>query len=84
METNYTPSSSQKLSEPDEARYLHFHHLPDGETQDGKPRLNRYSSAITRDHDFPGAKVRLHMSSGLQRELEAFPLPSMIYKTLMD
>lgn len=77
METNYTPSTSQKLGESGEARYLHFHQLPDGETQDGKPRLNRYSSTLTRDHDFPGAKVRLHTPSGLQRELREFPLLSM-------
>lgn len=84
METNYNPSGSQKLSEPDEARYLHFHHLSDDETQDGKLRLNRYSSILTRDHNFPGAKVRVQMPSGLQRELKEFPLLSMIYKTLMD
>lgn len=84
METNYTTSSSQKLSEPDEARYLHFHHFSDDETQDGKPRLNRYSSILTRDHNFAGAKVRLQMPSGLQRELKGFPLLSMIYKSLMD
>lgn len=84
METNYTTSSSsRKSSESDEARYLQFRHLPDDKTRDGKPRLNRYSSTITKEHDFPGAKVRLYMPSS-QQELRAFSLLSMMYRTLTD
>lgn len=84
METNHTTSSSsRKSSEPNEARYLQFHQLPDDKSRDGKPRLNRYSSTITKEHDFPGAKVRLQMLSG-QQELRAFPLLRMIYRALMD
>lgn len=84
METNYTTSSSsRKSSEANEARYLQFHHLPDDKTRDGKPRLNRYSSTITKEHDFPGAKVRLQMLSS-QKELRAFPLLRVIYRPLID
>lgn len=43
-----------------EARYLDFEHVPDDEVSpDGKPILNRYSRHLTKDHDYPGAQVRL-------------------------
>lgn len=42
----------------EEPRYVEFPHLPDHATRDGKPALNKYSHALTRDHDFPGAQVR--------------------------
>ena len=51
------PSNLQKQNEPEEPRYLNFPHLPDDTTLDGKPRLNKYSSTLTKDHDFPGAQV---------------------------
>lgn len=51
------PSNLQKQNEPEQPRFLDFPHLPDHSTQDGKLRLNRYSSTITKDHDFPGAQV---------------------------
>ena len=50
-------SNLQKQNEPEEPRYLDFPHLPDDATLDGKPRLNKYSSTLTKDHDFPGAQV---------------------------
>ena len=53
------PANQQKQNEPEEPRFLDFPHLPDNATQDGKPRLNKYSSTLTKDHDFPGAQVRL-------------------------
>ena len=41
-----------------EARYIEFKPLPEGSlTEDGHPALNKYSAALTRDHDFPGAQV---------------------------
>ena len=43
----------------EEPRYLTFPHLPDHATRDGQPALNKYSSTITKDHDFPGAQVGL-------------------------
>ena len=47
-----------KQNEPEEPRFLTFPHLPDNATTpDGKARLNKYSSTITKDHDFPGAQV---------------------------
>ncbi|KAL6714126.1 hypothetical protein ACLMJK_008620 [Lecanora helva] len=54
------PVNEKKQKEPEEPRFLDFPHLPHGTIQDGKPRLNRYSSTITRDHDFPGAQAMLY------------------------
>ena len=52
------PSNVEKHVLPEEPRFLEFPHLPNNATgDDGKPRLNKYSSTITRDHDFPGAQV---------------------------
>jgi dihydroxy-acid dehydratase len=51
------PANQQKQNEPEEPRFLDFPHLPNDATQDGKPRLNKYSSTLTKDHDFPGAQV---------------------------
>ena len=53
------PSNPEKQQEPEEPRLLDFPHLPDdATTADGKPALNKYSSTITKNHDFPGAQVR--------------------------
>ena len=52
----------QKQHEPEEPRFLDFPHLPDdATTPDGRPRLNRYSSTLTKDHDFPGAQVASYL-----------------------
>ena len=51
------PSNQDKQQEVEEPRFLHFPHLPNGVIQDGMLRLNRYSSTITKGHDFPGAQV---------------------------
>lgn len=50
-------SNLEKQKQPEKPRYLDFPHLPDNATRDGKPILNKYSSTITKDHDFPGAQV---------------------------
>jgi hypothetical protein len=42
----------------DDSGYINFPRLPYGSTRDGKQVLNRFSSVLTRDHDFPGAQVR--------------------------
>ena len=55
--------AKQQEVEDEEPRFLDFPHLPSGVVQDGKLRLNRYSSTVTKDHDFPGAQV----SCGLLR-----------------
>ena len=53
------PSNPAKQVEPEEPRFLDFPHLPDDAvTAEGKKRLNRFSSTLTNDHDFPGAQVR--------------------------
>ena len=52
------PSNIEKQDLPEEPRFLDFPHLPaDAADKDGKQRLNKYSSTITKDHDFPGAQV---------------------------
>jgi dihydroxy-acid dehydratase len=43
----------------EEPRFLNFPQLPDGTTRDGQPVLNKYSTTITKNHDFPGAQVCL-------------------------
>lgn len=50
-------SNLEKQTQPEEPRFLDFACVPDGEMRDGKPILNKYSSILTRDHDFPGAQV---------------------------
>lgn len=40
------------------SQYILFPHVAEDATRDGKPVLNRHSTILTRDHDFPGAKVR--------------------------
>ena len=50
-------SNQKKQYEQEEPRFLDFPHLPDDAVLDDKPRLNRYSSTLTKDHDFPGAQV---------------------------
>ncbi|KIW88989.1 dihydroxy-acid dehydratase [Cladophialophora bantiana CBS 173.52] len=42
-----------------EARYLDFVHSSEPTGVDGKPMLNRYSTHLTRQHDFPGAQAML-------------------------
>lgn len=52
------PSNLEKQDLPEQPRFLDFPHLPDNATDnDGRQRLNKYSSTITKDHDFPGAQV---------------------------
>ncbi|MCJ1398619.1 hypothetical protein MMC11_001819 [Xylographa trunciseda] len=53
-------SNPEKQSPLEEPRFLEFPHLPDDATRDGKPLLNKYSSTITRGHDFPGAQAMLY------------------------
>ncbi len=41
-----------------ESQFSYFDRLPDdAKTSDGKPRLNKWSHFMTKDHEFPGAKV---------------------------
>ena len=59
-------SNSEKQTQLEEPRYLNFTHLPDDATRDGKPVLNKYSSTLTKDHDFPGAQVGYYRSFALK------------------
>lgn len=51
--------ASKVSTAPGDAKYISFPKLPDDATRDGKPVLNKYSTFITKDHDFPGAQVSL-------------------------
>lgn len=60
---------------PEEPRYIDFPSIPHGTLRDGKLVLNRWSSTLTKDHDFPGAQVRvLPTSAGYTRESHAYEL----------
>ncbi|KAL4896676.1 dihydroxy-acid/6-phosphogluconate dehydratase [Aspergillus ambiguus] len=55
------PSKPAVSSTMGEAKYIEFPSLPDdAKHADGTPVLNRYSTTITRGHDFPGAKAMLY------------------------
>lgn len=61
----------EKQNEPEAPRFLDFPCAPDGATRDGMPILNKYSSTLTKDHDFPGAQVSLlrsHMPANMNHE----------------
>ncbi|KAF6233212.1 hypothetical protein HO173_008501 [Letharia columbiana] len=62
------PSNQEKQRVVEEPRFLDFPHLPNGVIRDGKLRLNRYSSTITKDHDFPGAQAMLYAAGVPDRE----------------
>ena len=52
------PSKPAISSTLGEAKYIDFTSLPDdAKHEDGSPALNRFSTTITRGHDFPGARV---------------------------
>ncbi|KIX06885.1 dihydroxy-acid dehydratase [Rhinocladiella mackenziei CBS 650.93] len=50
-------AKTEGLQEP---RYLDFTRSAEVTGIDNKPMLNRYSSHLTRDHDFPGAQAMLY------------------------
>ncbi|KAF2151694.1 dihydroxy-acid dehydratase [Myriangium duriaei CBS 260.36] len=55
------PSNLQKQNEPEEPRFLDFKHIEYGaKHKDGSPVLNRYSSTLTKGHDYPGAQAMLY------------------------
>jgi hypothetical protein len=50
-------------------KYLDFTPVPHGtKHEDGTPVLNRYSTFITKGHDFPGAQVGWKSCLGVTRE----------------
>ncbi|PBP27423.1 putative dihydroxy-acid dehydratase [Diplocarpon rosae] len=44
-------------SGPEQPMYINFPHLEHGTMINGKQALNKWSSTITREHDFPGAQA---------------------------
>ncbi|KAJ5740463.1 dihydroxy-acid dehydratase [Penicillium malachiteum] len=55
-----------------EAKYINFPCLPPGgKHPDGSPVLNRWSSVITKGHDFPGAKAMLYAAGVPDKEAMA-------------
>jgi dihydroxy-acid dehydratase len=59
---------AQFQPQPEEPRLLSFPHLPDdAKYEDGTPILNKYSSTLTRGHDFPGAQAMLY-AAGVPNE----------------
>lgn len=68
------PSDLQKQREPEEPRYVSFPHLPDdAKHSDGTPVLNKYSSTVTRGHDFPGAKAMLYATGINEEQMQTAP-----------
>lgn len=50
-------------------RYIQFPAQEAGILRDGKPLLNRWSSTLTNDHDFPGAQAMLYAAGVPNREM---------------
>lgn len=71
------PSNQDKQQEVEGPRFLNFPHLPNGVIQDGMLRLNRYSSTITKDHDFPGAQVSFSLL--MQKKTLLISVQAMLY-----
>jgi len=61
-------ASNHKLMQ-DEPRYIDFPSIEHGTMRDGKLVLNRWSSTITKDHDFPGAQAMLYAAGVPNREM---------------
>ena len=63
------PTDPLKQPVHEEPRFLDFPHLSsDATTDDGRLRLNRYSSTLTQGHDFPGAQAMLYAAGVPSRE----------------
>lgn len=52
--------ASQANQTADHRGYAEFQCLPDNATRRGKQALNRHSTFLTREHDYPGAKAMLY------------------------
>ncbi|KAH0336550.1 dihydroxy-acid and 6-phosphogluconate dehydratase, partial [Aureobasidium melanogenum] len=62
------PENLKAQFQPEEPRLLSFPHLPDdAKYEDGTPILNKYSSTLTKGHDFPGAQAMLY-AAGVPNE----------------
>ncbi|EKD19602.1 uncharacterized protein L3040_002520 [Drepanopeziza brunnea f. sp. 'multigermtubi'] len=54
---------------PEKPQYIGFPHLEPGTVIDGKQALNRWSSTLTRDHNFPGAQAMLYAAGVPNRDM---------------
>lgn len=64
LETSAMDKETESLGTPGRPGYADLPGLPSDATRNGKLVLNRHSTMLTRDHDFPGAKV-LHKTLSL-------------------
>ncbi|EKD21296.1 dihydroxy-acid dehydratase [Drepanopeziza brunnea f. sp. 'multigermtubi' MB_m1] len=53
---------------PAAGQYVEFPQLPDDASRDGQPILNKYSTFITREHDYPGAQAMLYAAGVPNKE----------------
>jgi dihydroxy-acid dehydratase len=61
------PSNYENIT--GEPRYIEFRCIEHGTLRDGKPVLNRWSSTVTKDHDFPGAQAMLYAAGVPNKEM---------------
>lgn len=68
INTTMDPSNAEKQNQPEKPRYLDFQHSKPGS------KLNKFSSTLTREHDFPAAQAMLY-AAGVPDEntLKNFP-----------
>jgi dihydroxy-acid dehydratase len=53
----------------EEPRYVDFPEIEHGTQRNGKLALNRWSSTITKGHDFPGAQAMLYAAGVPTKEM---------------
>ena len=59
-------------------KYIAFPSIEHGALRDGRPVLNRWSSTLTKGHDFPGAQVPVLPMSALRDGLTDVPLGHVV------
>jgi len=68
---NGTGDGEKTHSHVEEPRYIQFHHLEhDAVNEDGTPKLNKFSSTLTNNHDFPGAQVGRSLGARIRYDTE--------------
>jgi hypothetical protein len=55
-----TPTAQESRGGFQEPRFLEFVRSNETHNENGEPMLNRYSTMLTREHDFPGAQAMLY------------------------
>ena len=55
-----TPTVQESRGGFQEPRFLEFVRSNETHNENGEPMLNRYSTMLTREHDFPGAQAMLY------------------------